>query len=528
MLKGYNIIGDTEIAEGEDYLQAFSPTHLKNLPEKFIVATAQELENAVTKAVIAFNSYKNTSAKERAFFLETIAEEIESIGNELIDRAKLETGLTEQRLINERERTTGQLKLFAELLREGSWVEAVIDGALPDRKPLPRSDLRKMNIAIGPVAVFGASNFPFAFSTAGGDTASALAAGNPVIVKAHPSHLGTNELMGTAIKKAAEKCHMPDGVFSFIIGDGIKTGLQLVKHPGIRAVGFTGSYKAGMTIFKVTTNEREMPIPVFAEMSSINPVVVLPSKLKQDTDSIARQLAGSISVGVGQFCTNPGILFLIEDENYSGFTFKLKEALEAIPEAPMLNQGICSSYYTNRKLLAKQKGVAVLYMGEDGSAVNEGSSSLFQVNAEDFIQNKELQNEVFGPASLIVKCKDERDLLQAIKSLHGQLTATIIGDADDIKKYETSIEVFTGKAGRLIFNGVPTGVEVSHAMVHGGPFPATTDGRSTSVGAEAIKRFLRPFCFQDCPHDLLPDALKNENPLGIMRKINGRYTRDGI
>src|ERR1700688_1816630 len=347
MLKGYNIIGDTEIADGEDYLQAFSPTHQKNLPEKFIIATAKELENAVAKAVIAFNSYKNTSAKERAVFLETIANEIDDIGNELIDRAKLETGLTEQRLTGERGRTTGQLKLFAELLREGSWVEAVIDVALPDRKPLPRSDLRKMNIAIGPVAVFGASNFPFAFSTAGGDTASALAAGNPVIVKAHPSHLGTNELMGTAIKKAAEKCHMPDGVFSFIIGDGTKTSLQLVKDPGIKAVGFTGSYKAGMSIFKAVMKERDAPIPVFAEMSSINPVVVLPSILRKDSTALATQLAGSISVGVGQFCTNPGLLFLIEDENYNGFTLKLKEALEAIPEAPMLNQGICSSYYMN-------------------------------------------------------------------------------------------------------------------------------------------------------------------------------------
>ncbi|HEV3224996.1 MAG TPA: aldehyde dehydrogenase (NADP(+)) [Puia sp.] len=528
MLKGYNIIGDTEIAEGEDYLQAFSPTHQKNLPEKFIIATEKELETAVTKSVFAFDSYKNKSAQERAIFLEAIAEEIDNIGNELIDRAKLETGLTEQRLTGERGRTTGQLKLFAELLREGSWVEAVIDEALPNRKPFPRSDLRKMNIAIGPVAVFGASNFPFAFSTAGGDTASALAAGNPVIVKAHPSHLGTNELMGTAIKIAAEKCNMPDGVFSFVIGDGSKTGLQLVKNPGIKAVGFTGSYRAGMAIYKTATNEREIPIPVFAEMSSINPVLLLPAKLKQDADALVIQLAGSISLGVGQFCTNPGLLFLIADENFDGFTTKLKEALTAIPEAPMLNQGICNSYYMNRQVMAKHKGVTVLYMGEDGSAVNKGSSALFQVNAKDFIQNQDLQNEVFGPASLIVKCEDERDLLKVLKSLHGQLTCTVFGDSADILKYAGCIEILTGKAGRLIFNGVPTGVEVSYAMVHGGPFPATTDARSTSVGADAIKRFLRPVCFQDCPQDLLPDALKNENPLGILRKINGRYTRESI
>jgi alpha-ketoglutaric semialdehyde dehydrogenase len=528
MLKGYNIIGDTEIAEGEDYLQAFNPTHQKNLPEKFFIATDLVLESAVGKSVIAFESYKNTSATERAVFLETIVDEIDKIGNELIERAKMETGLTEQRLTSERGRTTGQLKLFAELLREGSWVEAVIDIALPDRKPFPRNDLRKMNMAIGPVAVFGASNFPFAFSTAGGDTASALAAGNPVIVKAHPSHLGTNELMGTAIKKAAEKCHMPDGVFSYVIGEGIKTGLHLVKSPGIKAVGFTGSYKAGMTIFKAATNEREIPIPVFAEMSSINPVLILPSKTRQDADALAVQLAGSISLGVGQFCTNPGLLFLISDENSERFITKLKEALAAIPEAPMLNTGICNSYYTNRKLMSKQRGITVLFMGEDGSPENIGSSALFLVNAEEFVQNKELQNEIFGPASLIIQCKDDNALRQAINALNGQLTGTIMGDDNDIVKYADCIDILKGKSGRLIFNGVPTGVEVSYAMVHGGPFPATTDARSTSVGADAIKRFLRPVCFQDCPPNLLPDALKNENPLQIMRKINGRFTRESI
>ncbi len=528
MLKGYNIIGDSEIAEGEDYLQAFNPTHQKNLPEKFIIATDRVLETAVDKSVIAFESYKNTSSIERAVFLETIAEEIDNIGDELIERAKMETGLTEQRLRSERGRTTGQLKLFAELLREGSWVEAVIDTALPERKPFARNDLRKMNMAIGPVAVFGASNFPFAFSTAGGDTASALAAGNPVIVKAHPSHLGTNELMGTAIKRAAEKCNMHDGVFSFVIGDGQITGLHLVKNPGIKAVGFTGSYRAGMAIFKVATNERESPIPVFAEMSSINPVLILPSKIRQDTDALAVQLAGSISLGVGQFCTNPGLLFLIADENFEIFKMKLKDSLAAIPEATMLNTGICNSYYTNRKLMSKQKGVSVLFMGEDASSENRGSSALFLVDAEDFIQNKELQTEIFGPASLIIQCRDDDALRRALKALTGQLTGTVLGDANDIDKYAYCIDILKGKSGRLIFNGVPTGVEVSYAMVHGGPFPATSDGRSTSVGADAIKRFLRPVCFQDCPPNLLPDALKNENPLGIMRRVNGGYTRESI
>jgi alpha-ketoglutaric semialdehyde dehydrogenase len=528
MLKGYNLLGNTETAEGNIYLQVFSTVRQMNLPEKFTTATAAEVDQAVTIASKAFQIYKNVSPESKAVFLETIAAEIENIGEELIERAKLETGLTEQRLIGERGRTTSQLKLFAALLREGSWVEAVIDEAIPDRKPLPRSDLRKMNVPIGPVVVFGASNFPFAFSTAGGDTASALAAGNPVIVKAHASHLGTNELIAAAIKKAVVKTNMPDGVFSFVIGEGAVTGMQLVKHPGVKAVGFTGSFRAGMAIFKAAVNERELPIPVFAEMSSINPVLVLPSKLKQELQGLANKLAGSIALGVGQFCTNPGLLFVIEDESFDEFAKKLAESLAAIPEASMLNAGICQSYYVNRQSIASQNGVTILYMGDHGGESFKGSTALLQVDAEQFISNPALQNEIFGPASLIVKCRDESSLLHAVHALHGQLTGTILGDENDMKRFSDLINVIAEKVGRLIYNGVPTGVEVSHAMVHGGPFPATTDARSTSVGADAIKRFVRPFCYQDFPYKFLPDALKNENPLHIMRKVNAMYTKDPI
>jgi 2,5-dioxopentanoate dehydrogenase len=528
MLKGYNLIGNTESAEGDRFLQAFSTIRQTNLPEKFTAATAMEVNEAVSKAEKAFQIYKNISPCNKAIFLETIAAEIENIGDALIERAKLETGLTEQRLVSERGRTTGQLKLFASLLREGSWVEAVIDTAMPERKPFPRSDLRKMDVPFGPVVVFGASNFPFAFSTAGGDTASALAAGNPVIVKAHASHLGTNELIAEAIKKAIVSTNMPDGVFSFVIGEGAITGMQLVKNPGVKAVGFTGSFHAGMAIFKAAVNERDTPIPVYAEMSSINPVLVFPSKLRQDLEAVVNQLAGSIALGVGQFCTNPGLLFLMEDESYSEFTKKLAEALAAIPAAAMLNAGICKSYYLNRQTIASQSGVDIIYMGDDGSESFKGTTALLHVDADGFISNPELQNEIFGPASLIVKCKDETVLLRAIQCLQGQLTGTVIADAEDIRKFSVAIEVMAAKVGRMVFNGVPTGVEVCHAMVHGGPFPATTDARNTSVGADAIKRFVRPICYQDAPAGWLPDELKNENPLHITRKINGVYTKDPI
>ena len=498
------------------------------MPEEFTLATDDEIEEALAKAKAAFDPYKKTSPEARAVFLETIAEEILNIGDGLIQRAMLETGLPEARLAGERGRTVNQLKLFASLLREGSWVEAVIDPAQPDRKPLPRPDLRKMLSPLGPVVVFGASNFPFAFSTAGGDTASALAAGCPVIVKAHMAHLGTNEQVANAIIAAAIKCNMPDGVFSSLIGEGAKLGQMLAKHPVVKAIGFTGSYKAGMALFETAVYDRDTPIPVYAEISSINPVLVLPNKIREAGDKVASQLVDSITLGVGQFCTNPGLLFVLNSEETNGFKQQLAIQLAAVPEAVMLNAAICKSYYTERKKLVGQKGVNPLIFGEDKSGSFKGSPALMEVSAQNFISNPELQNEVFGPASLLVICNNESELFEAVQSLHGQLTGTVFGTADDITTFMESIDALTEKVGRIIYNGVPTGVEVCHAMVHGGPFPATTDGRTTSVGADAIKRFVRPVCFQDCPEEALPDALKDANPLGIMRKVDGRYSREII
>lgn len=528
MLSGHNFVGLDTKASGEKKLHAFSTVLKNTLPGEFAVATEEEIQSAVQKATAAFEIYRRTSFAERAEFLDTIAEEIMQLGDDLIERAHLETGLPQARITGERARTTGQLKLFAALLREGSFVDAIIDTALPERKPLPRSDLRRMMFPIGPVAVFAASNFPLAFSTAGGDTASALAAGCPVVVKAHSSHLGTNELVATAIINAAKKCNMPDGVFSSLIGEGSKLGQQLVKHPQIKAVGFTGSFRGGMALLKAAINERDEPIPVYAEMSSINPVLVLPNKIKQDSETVASQLSASVTLGVGQFCTNPGLLFVVRDENTDAFMQKLEQALRQVPAATMLNQTICAAYYKERQQLLSAEGVNVVLNGEDLNDDFKGGAALALTNAANFRQNNALQNEVFGPASLVVVCDDEEDVRNTLHALHGQLTGTVMATPGDLKQYQRCIDVLAQKVGRLIYNGVPTGVEVSHAMMHGGPFPATTFSRFTSVGTEAIERFLRPVCYQDCPEEFLPDPLKDANPLHIMRKVNGEFTRDAV
>jgi len=527
MLLGHNFIGFENKSLGNKKMYAFSTALKHNLAGEFSVATEQEINEAISKATSAFEIYKRTSFAERAEFLDKVADEIMQL-DELVQRAHLETGLPEARITNERGRTVGQLRLFASLLREGSFVEAIIDTALPDRKPLPRSDIRRMMHPIGPVAIFAASNFPLAFSTAGGDTASALAAGCPVIIKAHSSHLGTNELVSSAIISAAQKCSMPDGVFSSLIGEGSSLGQQLVKHSQIKAVGFTGSFRGGMALLKAAINEREDPIPVYAEMSSINPVLILPNKIEHNVDGVASQLSASITLGVGQFCTNPGLLFVVKDENTETFIHKLAQALQQVLPATMLNQTICGAYYKERQQLLSTQGVEAVWAGNEGREDYKGSALLARTTANNFTKNNSLQNEVFGPSSLVVVCEDENELKTALLSLHGQLTATVIGTTDDLKHFQSCIDTLIARVGRVIYNGVPTGVEVCHAMMHGGPFPATTYSHFTSVGTESIKRFLRPVCYQDCPQEFLPDALKDENPLHIMRKLNGEYTTDAV
>lgn len=527
MIHGNNRVGLNTSAKGSNYLTSFSTVTQNELPEKFAIATDEEVDEAVEKASAAFHVYKNKSGLERAHFLETIGDEIMALGDDLIDRAVSESGLPKARITGERGRTVGQLKLFAELLREGSWVEAVIDTAMPERTPMPRADIRKMLVPIGPVVVFGASNFPLAFSTAGGDTASALAGGNPVIVKAHQSHLGTNEMIGNAISSAVKKCDMPDGVFSFLIGKGSEIGIKLVTHPGVKAVGFTGSQGAGMAIYKAAVNDRKEPIRVFAEMSSINPVLLLPAKLK-NTANLSQQIAASVTMGAGQFCTNPGLLFLVQDENSQKFIEELTATMSSSPSATMLNPGICKSYYEGRSALKEQGGIKTLLEGDDQSAEYKGSPFLSEISCADFLKNSKLQREVFGPSSLLVLCQNKDELLNALQALEGQLTGTVWAEEEDLAAFGDCIGALEDKVGRILFNGVPTGVEVGYAMVHGGPFPATTNSNSTSVGMDAIKRFTRPLCFQDCPASLLPAALQNENPLNLMRRVNGSYTNGSV
>jgi NADP-dependent aldehyde dehydrogenase len=522
MIHGKNQLGFELSAKGKTTIQAVKQADLSFLSGNFVPATSDEVELAMDKAVSAFKIYSKISAEKRAQFLDTIANEILNLGNELVQRTMAETGLPEGRIVGERGRTMNQLRLFATVLREGSWVNASIDTAIPDREPAPKPDIRKMNIPMGPVAIFTASNFPLAFSTAGGDTASALASGCPVIIKAHESHLGTNELVTGAIIKAAKKCSIPDGVFSSLNASGFEVGQQLVTHPKTEVVTFTGSFKGGKALYDLA-QKREKPIPVFAEMGSVNPLVILPDALKNNSENLGKQLAGSITLGVGQFCTNPGLIICIDGNGLNTFTSTLTSELSAVPKGTMLNKGIQKNY---EKLVNKS-------LSEDGIvSLNEwdkGSATLaVKVDASDFIKNPKLHEEVFGPFSMVVICKNKSELEQTVGVLEGQLTASIMHDGEDLVNFQKIANQLSTKVGRLIYNGVPTGVEVCYSMQHGGPFPATTDSRFTSVGTDAIKRFVRPLSIQDAPHKMLPDELKNENPLQIWRKINGELTKNKI
>jgi 2,5-dioxopentanoate dehydrogenase len=444
------------------------------------------------------------------------------LGDSLINRAMDETGLPSGRLQGERGRTVNQLKMFADLLRDGSWVDARIDTAQPDRTPIPKSDIRYMNFSIGPVVVFGASNFPLAFSTAGGDTASALAAGCPVIVKAHESHPGTNELVSRAILKAAKNTGMPDGVFSSLNG-GPEIGKKLVQHPRVKAIGFTGSFKGGKSIYDLA-QQRDEPIPVYAEMGSVNPVFLLSEKLKESAEELAVQYAGSVTLGVGQFCTNPGLLIGVESDHLNHFRKKLADELGKIEPECMLNPGIARNYKEIREQFLSHKDVEV-YTKPGSEPDTFGGPALAAVEADAFINDPNLHEEVFGPFTLIVTCKSKEELSKVAKKLEGQLTISFLGTDTELPEYASLVSIAREKAGRIIFNGVPTGVEVCPSMQHGGPFPATTDSKFTSVGTAAIKRFVRPVAFQDCPETLLPDELKTDNPLGIYRLVDSELKK---
>lgn len=483
----------------------------------------EELEKNIVKAAEAFKTYSQFSGKRKAEFLRAIANEIEALGPELIQTTMAETNLPEARLIGERGRTCGQLRLFADYIEEGSWVEARIDTALPERQPLPRPHIAKMLEPMGPVAVFAASNFPFAFSTAGGDTASALAAGCPVLMKGHSGHVRTSEMITKAILKAAEATQMPEGVFALIEGPGAVVGKALVEHPSIKAVGFTGSYGGGMALFHLA-NARKEPIPVFAEMGSINPVVLMPEKLANEAEAVAKMYAASITQGVGQFCTNPGLLLAVDSPTLEQFKNTLAAEIKQIAPASMLNKGIHASFVENRAKALGQENVTVEAVSEiENELPIAGTPTVASVSGAEFLANPNLHQEVFGPYSLLVKCKDLEQVKEIISHLEGQLTATFMATEAELAAHTDLIYELRQKCGRLLFNGVPTGVEVCPAMQHGGPFPASTDGRFTSVGTDAIKRFVRPASYQSWPDALLPDALKAANPLKIMRLVDGKH-----
>ncbi|PQB03477.1 aldehyde dehydrogenase (NADP(+)) [Aureitalea marina] len=523
MISGKNYIGEQLIAQGEKTYHSFDPK--LNLPNQtsFTEATPEEINRAVNLATEAFQDFRTFSGERKAAFLEAIADGILELGDELIDTYCSETGLPSGRAQGERGRTVFQLRSFAELLREGSWVEATIDTAIPDRAPIPKADLRKMNIPLGPVVVFGASNFPLAYSTAGGDTAAALAAGCPVIVKSHPMHAGTGELVASAIVKAAKQTGMPNGVFSNLNSSGIEVGVQLVKHPEVKAVGFTGSINGGRALFDLAA-AREEPIPVFAEMGSVNPVVLLPDALDRRASELAKTYAGSITLGTGQFCTNPGLILGLAGQGLDNFISHLSEEILKIDPSCMLHPNIIGAYENNKTSAQGQEGVEIVAQFEQEVAVNHARQTVTTVSGSIFKDNPRLHQEVFGPYSLVVQCENEAQLIEIIRQLEGQLTGTVIAEDGEARKYPGMIDALQNRVGRIIYNGVPTGVEVCPSMLHGGPYPASTDSRFTAVGVHSIKRWVRPFSYQSWPDELLPDELKNANPLGISRQVNNRWT----
>jgi alpha-ketoglutaric semialdehyde dehydrogenase len=519
-LTGGNYIAGVVSSEGTNTFQAVNPGNATALPTLFYEATLEEVNTAVIKADDAFAVYGKKSGAEKAAFLDAIADEILNLGDALIVRCCAESGLPVARITGERGRTTGQLKLFASLLREGSWVDARIDHAIPDRQPLPKVDIRSMQRPLGAVGVFGASNFPLAFSVAGGDTASALASGCTVVVKGHPSHPGTCEMIAAAINSAGVKSGMPKGVFSLVQGQSVDVGMAIVTHPLIKAIGFTGSNKGGKAIFDAANNRPE-PIPVYAEMGSSNPVFILPNALKQNGPEIAQGLTNSVTLGVGQFCTNPGIVFLENHAVLPEFKQAVSQNFEQVEAGIMLNSGIKNAFDKGVDSLTNKQEVSLLAKGKENKEGYKGTAHVFETSAKNFLRENYLEEENFGPSTITITADSKEELLAAARKLQGHLTATIFGTEEDLASYAELIEILEQKVGRLIFNNYPTGVEVCHSMVHGGPFPATTNSRSTSVGTGAISRFTRPFCYQNFPNHLLPDELKNENPLQIFRWEDG-------
>lgn len=521
-ITGEMVIGARLVRGTAGIGQAINPANNAALGPDFGMADQADVDSACALAAQAFDAFRETTLEQRAVFLETIAENILALGSALIERASAESGLPIARLEGERGRTVGQLRMFAKVVRDGNWLTATIDAALPERVP-PRPELRLRKIALGPVVVFGASNFPLAFSVAGGDTASAFAAGCPVIVKAHSAHFGTSELVGKAVQQAVIACGLPEGVFSMLFADGYEIGHALVAHHAVRAVGFTGSRQGGLALMR-TAAARAEPIPVYAEMSSVNPVFMLPNALAANGANLAQGFVDSLTLGVGQFCTNPGLVAGIGGADFDAFVAAARVALQAKGAGTMLTSGIQKAYAGGVARLRGIDGVELIAQGLQEGAFCAAPAALFLCDAAQFLANPALEQEVFGPAALLIRCVDEAQMRAVAERVEGQLTATVFALAADRALAASLLPTLERKVGRILFNGYPTGVEVAYAMVHGGPFPATSDSRGTSVGATAIERFLRPVCYQNLPADLLPLALADDNPLGLARLVDGVLT----
>ncbi|MEE3851732.1 aldehyde dehydrogenase (NADP(+)) [Gordonia sp. LSe1-13] len=522
-LTGQMIIAGDHVTGTGDAIHAVNPATDERLQPAYAHGTAADVARATAAAAEAFAVYRNTSSSDRATFLTAIADNLDAAVDALVDRATAESGLPVPRITGEVGRTSGQLRLFASVLREGSWHGARIDPAQPDRTPMPRADIRQRKIALGPVAVFGASNFPLAFSVAGGDTASALAAGCPVVVKAHDAHPGTSELVGRAITAAIASTGMPAGTFSLLYGSGPDLGIALVTDPNIKAVGFTGSRSGGTALVRAAASRPE-PIPVYAEMSSINPVYPLPGVLAAKAADLGKAFVGSLTMGSGQFCTNPGLVIAVDSPDLGTFVAAAADAVRETTPTPMLTPTIAASYADGVQTF--DGAAQAVARGAESTAPNACRAALFTTTADDFLASETLQQEIFGSSSLVVKCRDQQQVQEVTAKLEGQLTATIHADDTDHTAAGELLQLLELKAGRILFNGWPTGVEVGHAMVHGGPYPATSDSRTTSVGSLAIERFLRPVAYQDVPASLLPTPVADGNPEQIWRRIDGELSRD--
>jgi 2,5-dioxopentanoate dehydrogenase len=524
---GLSFIGAHRGAPGGTPILALNPATGQQLEPAYSSASSAEVNQAAELAAQAFPAFAATSGKARGALLRSIADALDALQQPLAERAHLETALPMPRLLGEVSRTTMQLRTFAALVEEGSWVDARLDTPMPDRKPLPRPGLRSMLRPVGPVVVFTPSNFPLAFSVAGGDTASALAAGCPVIIKAHPAHPGTSELVAEAVQQAVAAASLPEGIFSLLYDAGIEIGSALVRHPMVQAVAFTGSLRAGRALMDLAA-ARPHPIPCFTEMASCNPVFVLPGALRGAAETLAQSLFNSFTLGAGQMCTKPGIVLLPDQSETAGFLAKLSELVAQAAPFTLLTAGIAREYARGTGHRATQAALAAHAAVAESDPACPANAQLFTTTLAAFLDQPELAEEIFGPDTLLVQCQSPEEYLRAAQALDGHLTATILGSEQDLAAHRDLIAVLEQKAGRLIFNGFPTGVEVAPAMVHGGPYPSTSDARYTSVGTAAIFRFARPVCFQNFPDALVPEELQAANPLGILRLVDGAPSRDQL